>query len=147
MFAVVNLGDKQFKVQLGDFVRSPFLKESESQKEISLPVLAYGDDKTFLHKDSDCKKIKVKARVLRQGRTKKVIVFKKKRRKDYRRTRGHRQKFTELQIVSIGSQVFKPQSSAKSSVSKSQSKPSSPAKSSVSKSQNKSSSPTKKVKA
>ena len=70
---------------------------------------------------SDLKSAKVTAQILREGKSKKVLVFKKKRRKGYRRTKGHRQKFTELKILEIaagGSKSSAPAAKASSASSK-----------------------------
>ncbi len=101
MFAIVRLGNQQFKVQAGDFVRVALLKSSK--ETIQLPVLALEDKSGFLLDASELKTVKVTAKVLRKGLSKKVLVLKKKRRKGYRKTRGHRQNFTELQILEIAS--------------------------------------------
>ncbi len=99
MVAIIRLGNQQFKVQAGDFVRGAFLKDSK--ETLQIPVLAIEDKSGFLLDSSELKNAKVTAKVLREGLSKKVLVFKKKRRKGYRKTRGHRQKFTELQILEI----------------------------------------------
>ena len=99
MIAIIRLGNQQFKVKAGDFVRSAFLKDSK--ETIQIPVLALEDKSGFLLDPAKLKTAKVTAKILREGLAKKVLVFKKKRRKGYRRTRGHRQKFTELQILEI----------------------------------------------
>ena len=102
MFAIVKLGNQQFKVRAGDFIRAPFQNHPHSSK-IDLPVLAFGDGEKFAFDISQIRKSKVKAVVVRQSLSPKILVFKKKRRKGYRRTRGHRQKVTELQILELKS--------------------------------------------
>ena len=102
MFAVVRLGNQQFKVQAGDFIRAPFQNHSPEDK-IELPVVAFSSTKAFSLGPSQLKGSKVKAIVLRQSLSKKTLVFKKKRRKGYRKTRGHRQKITELKILELKS--------------------------------------------
>ena len=102
MFAIVKLGNQQFKVKAGDFIRAPFQNHPPSSS-IDLPVLAFGDGEKFAFDSSQLKKSKVKALVVRQSLGPKILVFKKKRRKGYRRTRGHRQKVTELQILELKS--------------------------------------------
>lgn len=99
MFAIVRLGNTQFKVKAGDFLRAPFIKDAKDQLE--LPVLAIGEGTNFLFEDEELKTSKIKVQVLRHGLSKKVLVFKKKRRKGYRRTNGHRQKFTEIKVLEI----------------------------------------------
>jgi len=102
MFAIVRLGGQQFKVKAGDFIRAPFQNLSP-QDSIELPVIAFGSEKYFAFDSSQLKKSKVKAVIVRQSLSRKVLVFKKKRRKGYRRTRGHRQRITELQVLELKS--------------------------------------------
>ena len=101
MFAIICSGDKQFKVSSGDFVRVPYLPEEKPRTTLKLKPLALEDDSHFFIGSEELKKASVTAKVLRHGLGKKTIVFKKKRRKGYRKTRGHRQNFTELQIIEI----------------------------------------------
>ena len=100
MFAIVRLGNQQFKVKAGDFIRAPFQDHSVESK-IKVPVVAFGGEKDFVFDQSQLKGSRVTAVVVRQSLARKVLVFKKKRRKGYRRTRGHRQKITELKILEI----------------------------------------------
>ncbi|MCZ0931672.1 MAG: 50S ribosomal protein L21 [Oligoflexia bacterium] len=102
MFAIVKIGNQQFKVKAGDFIRVPFQNLSQGDK-IDIPVLAFGSDSNMVCDSSKLKKSKVKAVFLRQSLANKIIVFKKKRRKGYRRTQGHRQKITELKILELHS--------------------------------------------
>ncbi len=97
-YAIVDVDGCQCKVTTDEVVRIP-LMEAEVGSEVSF-------DKVMLL--SDGQKIEVgtpyvegksvTAEIIRHGKEKKVIVFKKKRRKDYRRTNGHRQGFTEVRI-------------------------------------------------
>lgn len=101
MYAVVETGGKQYKVKSGDTVRVEKL-EGDIGSEITL-------DKVLLAGEGD--KVKagapyvdgasVKAKIVEQHRTRKVIVFKYKRRKGYRVKRGHRQHYTALRIGDI----------------------------------------------
>lgn len=100
MFGVVKLGSHQFKVKAGDFVRVPFQNCSKGEF-IELPLVAFSDGKNMIIDSTQLKKSKVKAVLLRQSLNKKVLVFKKKRRKGYRRTKGHRQKVSELKILEL----------------------------------------------
>ena len=102
MFAIVKFGNQQFKVKAGDFIRVPYQKVSQGE-EIEVPVLGFGDEDQFLFSQDQLKKSKIKAVLLRQSLTKKVLVFKKKRRKGYRKTRGHRQKMSELKVIELHS--------------------------------------------
>ena len=97
MKALVAISDKQFFVQPGDTIFVPKQKANAGETLTLENVLLTSDGTTA----SLSPKISVTAKVLRHLKGEKVIVFKKKRRKRYRRTYGHRQAFTELEIVSI----------------------------------------------
>ncbi len=120
MFAIVRVGSQQFKVQAGDYIRTPFQNHLEKE-EIDLPVVAFRSEKAFLFDSAGLKGAQARAMVVRQFLGKKVLVFKKKRRKGYRRTRGHRQKITELKIIKLCSpegQISQVESTSKTSVKK-----------------------------
>ena len=101
MFAVVRSGDKQFKVSSGALIRVPYLAGEKPKATLKLEALALEKGTDFFVAPGDLKKAFVTAKVLRHGLSKKTLVFKKKRRKGYRKTKGHRQAFTELQIIEI----------------------------------------------
>ena len=96
-FAIIRTGGKQFRVEKGAKVRVPSLKH-EVGASVDLDVLATADQVGAPLVDG----AKVTATVLDHGRDQKIVVFKKKRRKQYKRTKGHRQGFTTLKIDSIG---------------------------------------------
>ncbi len=101
MFAVVETGGKQYKVAVGDKLKVEKLSV-EAGDSVSL-------DRVLLISDGDQVSVgspvleghSVAATVLAQGRHDKIRVFKMKRRKGYRRTQGHRQQYTELEITGI----------------------------------------------
>ncbi len=99
--AIVRTGGKQFRVEEGGTVRVPSLPE-EVGASIELDVLATHDGKDSRIGAPLVDGAKVTATVVDHGRAPKIIVFKKKRRKHYKRTKGHRQSFTTLKIESIG---------------------------------------------
>ncbi len=99
MHAVIRTGGKQYRVQEGDVLRVERLDADEGA-EIELPALAVGEGAS-LRTGAEAEGARVRARVRRHGRGRKVVVFKRKRRKDYRRTHGHRQPFTEIVIEAI----------------------------------------------
>ena len=101
MFVIISAGNRQFKVQPGDSIRAPLMKGEKPKTKVQLDVLAIGEDSGLLIGNTDLKKASVTATVLRHGLGKKLLVFKKKRRKGYRKTRGFREAFTELQIGEI----------------------------------------------
>lgn len=101
MYAVVKLAGKQFKVSQDQVLRVPLLGGEVGQAFEINDVMAVGEGDDIKlgapYVDGAC----VKAEVLNHGRDRKVMVFKKKRRKKYRRNRGHRQGYTEIKITSI----------------------------------------------
>jgi large subunit ribosomal protein L21 len=89
--AIIRAGGKQFLVEEGQTIRVPTLAaEAGSSVELE-SLLSSGADGA-----------KISATVVDHGRDQKIVVFKKKRRKQYKRTRGHRQGFTTLKIGAIG---------------------------------------------
>jgi large subunit ribosomal protein L21 len=101
MHAIVETGGKQFRVAPGDVVRVPKI-EGEPGAEIALgKVLAvFGDGGEFAIKDS-ATAASVNATITGHDRGDKVLVFKFKRKKQYKRTQGHRQDYTEVRIRDI----------------------------------------------
>ena len=101
MYAVVESGGKQYKVQEGDI-----LKVEKISGEVGSPVTF---DKVLLFSDGEnvdvgnpvLKKATVNGHIVQQGKARKIIVFKYKRRKRYRRKQGHRQQYTAVQIDKI----------------------------------------------
>jgi large subunit ribosomal protein L21 len=103
MYAVVRTGGKQYKVSAGDVLRIEKL-DAEVGDRITLgDVLMVSDGANVQVDKSELTQAKVTARVTGHGRGRKVVVFKYKRRKRYRRKQGHRQHYTELAIESIES--------------------------------------------
>jgi large subunit ribosomal protein L21 len=101
MFAVVRTGGKQFKVQENDKIEVPKLDLKEGSKIDLDEVLFLGDEKSSKIGAPFVAGAKVQATVLAQKRAPKIVVFKKKRRQNYRRKAGHRQDLTLLQITAI----------------------------------------------
>jgi|AVFP01.1.fsa_nt_gi large subunit ribosomal protein L21 len=103
MYAIVEIEGKQFKVRKDDLVSVPYMADKEVGAKIEIDaVLALVNDGKTTFGNPVVKGKKVVAEVTEHNRDKKVIVFKKKRRKAYRRTQGHRQWFTRVKIESIG---------------------------------------------
>ena len=104
MYAILRAGGKQMKVSAGDVVRveKPSGKKVSKGEELTLSdvLLVSGDDGIRSGKD-DLAKVAIKATVIGEVRSRKVLVFKKKIRKQYRRTKGHRQTMVEVRINSI----------------------------------------------
>jgi large subunit ribosomal protein L21 len=101
MYAVIKTGGKQYRVSTGDVVQVEKLDGGVGdQIELSdvLLIAGEGDPKIGRPNVEDAR---VTAEIVKQGRAKKIIVFKKKRRKGYKRTAGHRQSITTLRISEI----------------------------------------------
>jgi large subunit ribosomal protein L21 len=100
-YAVIRTGGKQYRVAPGDTIRVEALAaEPGSTVEIAEVLLAAADGAVRVGTPL-LEGARVTARVLEQGKAKKILVFKKKRRKNYRRRRGHRQLVTTLQVLEI----------------------------------------------
>lgn len=99
MFAVIKSGGKQYKVSEGDVVQLELLK-AEAGDIVELPVMMIGADDVKIGTPF-VKGASVKAEVLRDGRGKKIYLYKYKAKNKYRRKIGHRQSFTEVRINEI----------------------------------------------
>ncbi|GIM29215.1 50S ribosomal protein L21 [Clostridium polyendosporum] len=101
MYAVVKTGGKQFRVQQGDVIFVEKLNaEVDSTVELT-EVLAVAKDGELTVGKPVVEGAKVVAKVVAQGKAKKIVVFKYKPKKDYRRKNGHRQPYTKLVIETI----------------------------------------------
>ena len=98
--AIIRTGGKQFTVEPGSTLRVPSLTD-EVGASVHLEVLAVGEGKETKVGSPLVEGAKVTATVVDHGRAPKIVVFKKKRRKQYKRTKGHRQGYTTLKIDSI----------------------------------------------
>lgn len=100
MYAVIKTGGKQYKVSEGDTIKVEKLAgETGESIEIS-DVLMVGGEEVKIGAPL-LPNAKVTARIVEQGKDKKVLVFKSKKRKGYRKTNGHRQPITRLRITGI----------------------------------------------
>ena len=101
MYAIVKTGGKQYKVREGDILRVEKLA-GDVGSEISFDdVLMYSDGENVTVGQPKVANVSVSGHIVAQGKSKKIIVFKYKRRKRYRRKQGHRQHFTAIQIDTI----------------------------------------------
>lgn len=98
MFAVVRTGGKQYRVAAGDKIAVEKLAGEAGDKITLGDVLLAGKDGEV----ADLAGVTVAAEIIAQAKSEKVIVFKKRRRHNYRRKNGHRQQMTLLRIVSVG---------------------------------------------
>ncbi|MBF1051515.1 MAG: 50S ribosomal protein L21 [Peptostreptococcaceae bacterium] len=95
MYAIIKTGGKQYMVEQGNKLKVEKLNVAEGDT-VDLEVVAVSENGQ-LKTDAG----KVTAKVLSHGKDKKIIVFKYKAKKDYRRKKGHRQPFTEIEIQSV----------------------------------------------
>lgn len=100
MYAVIQTGGKQYRVTPGETLRVEKLAGDKGASIKFDKVLMVGGESVRVGKPL-VDGATVNAEILAQGRSKKIIVFKMKRRKNYRRKNGHRQPFTELRITGI----------------------------------------------
>jgi large subunit ribosomal protein L21 len=101
MYAIIQTGGKQYRVQPGDQIHVEKIASEVGEIVNVEPVLMYADEERVSIGTPTVENVKVKGRVLAHGRDKKVVIYKFKRRKNYRRKRGHRQPFTILKIDEI----------------------------------------------
>lgn len=101
MYAIISCGGKQYRVQPSDKIRVEKINQPKGETiEISdVHMVSTGDQ--IIIEPEKLKNALVVAEILNHGRSKKIRVFKYKRRKNYHRTYGHRQWFTELMIKEI----------------------------------------------
>lgn len=101
MYAIIHTGGKQYKISQGDVLRIEKIP-GDVGKPISFDhVLMFSDDENILIGRPSLDNITVKGHIVEQGKDRKIIVFKYKRRKRYRRKQGHRQPYTAIKIDRI----------------------------------------------
>jgi large subunit ribosomal protein L21 len=101
MYAVIKTGGKQYRVQEGDILMVEKLDVAEGSSVQFNEVLALSNDEGLKAGTPVVAGAVVEGNVLGQGKGKKVVVFKYKSKKDYRKKQGHRQPFTRVQIAKI----------------------------------------------
>ncbi len=101
MYAIIKTGGKQYKVEQGDILKVEKLDGEEGNEIQFNEVLMYADGEDITLGQPVIENAMVKAHIVAQGKTKKIIVFKYKRRKGYKRTKGHRQHYTAVKIDAI----------------------------------------------
>ena len=101
MYAVVATGGKQYKVQEGEILRVEKLPGEIGSQVAFDQVLMLSDGENVKLGQPVLEGVQVKAHIVEQGKSKKILVFKYKRRKRYRRKQGHRQLFTAVKIDAI----------------------------------------------
>ena len=101
-FAVIKTGGKQYKVQAGEIIKIERLEDSKPENKLEFnEVLAYGDDKNLELGEPTISGAKVEADLIKNGKNRTVLIFKKRRRKNSRRKNGHRQQFSLIRINKI----------------------------------------------
>ena len=98
MHAVIKSGGKQYRVKVGQTLRLETVGDTGSKVKFDVLMLEDGDN---VQAGKALPKATVEATVLENDRADKIIVFKKKRKKQYRRTNGHRQNFSAVRIDKI----------------------------------------------
>lgn len=102
MYAIVEISGKQYKVSEGDIVFVDRLESLEPGENVEFDkVLLVSKEKKVFVGQEYVKNAKVKATVVSHGKDKKIVVFKYKAKKNQRKTRGHRQPYTKIQIGKI----------------------------------------------
>ena len=107
MYAVVNSGGKQYKVQQGQILRVEKIPGDVGNPVTFDRVLMFSDGENVSIGQPVLEDIAVEGHIVEQGKAKKIIVFKYKRRKRYRRKKGHRQDFTAVLIDGIKAKAQK----------------------------------------
>lgn len=100
MYAVIKTGGKQYRVQEGDLLRIEKLDAEVGKKVTFDDVLMFGEG-AEIKVGADAAKATVSAVVTDAGRGQKIVIFKKRRRKNYRLTKGHRQDYTQVRITEV----------------------------------------------
>ena len=104
MYAIIRTGGKQFKISPGDTIRVEKIPGQAGETVVMKDVLFYAEGENVLTGKPLLPNVKVLGEILAHHRAKKVIIFKKKRRKGYDKKTGHRQSFTSLKIKEINLQ-------------------------------------------
>lgn len=101
MYAVIQIGSSQYKISEGDRIQTHLLKEEEGKKIVLEKVLLVSNDSEVRVGQPFLKGIKVEAEVIRHFKGEKTLSFKFRRRKNYSKKRGYRQRWTELSVKKI----------------------------------------------
>ena len=102
LYAVIQTGGKQYKVSAGEILKVEKLADSSPETKVEFKeILAYGDDKNIELGEPTVSGAKVEAELLKNGKERTVLIFKKRRRKNSRRKNGHRQQYSLIRINKI----------------------------------------------
>ena len=101
-FAVIQTGGKQYKVRTSEILKVEKVGNLKPESKIEFKeILAYGDDKNIEVGLPLVQGAKVEAKLIKNGKNRTVLIFKKRRRKNSRRKNGHRQQYSLIQIKKI----------------------------------------------
>tara|TARA_B100000674_G_C37871562_1_gene929740 strand:+ start:257 stop:667 length:411 start_codon:yes stop_codon:yes gene_type:complete len=101
-FAIFKTGGKQYKVKAGEILKIEKILNSKNDTKIEFnEILAYGDDKNIELGAPNLSGAKIEADLIKNGKNRTILIFKKRRRKNSRRKNGHRQEFTMIRINKI----------------------------------------------
>ena len=101
-FAVIQTGGKQYKVKSGEILKIERLEDSKPETKIEFKeILAYGNNKTIEVGSPVVEGAKVEADIVKNGKNRTILIFKKRRRKNSRRKNGHRQQYSLIKISKI----------------------------------------------
>ena len=114
MYAIIESCGKQYKVAEGDVVFFEKLDAEEGKKVTFDKVILVSDEGKVQVGNPYVKGVKVEGKVVSHGKGKKIIVFKMKPKKNYRRKQGHRQPYTKVEITSIKTAAKKTETKAAS---------------------------------
>ena len=102
MYAVVKTGGKQYRVTAGEKLKIEQIPAEVGSEIVLDQILLVADGETVTVGTPLVSGAQIKAKVVSQGRGEKVRIFKMRRRKHYRKSQGHRQNYTEIEILGIG---------------------------------------------
>ena len=101
-YAVIQTGGKQYKIRSGEILKIEKLPDSNPKTKIQFKeILAYGDDKTIELGTPTVVGAKVEAELIKNGKNRTILIFKKRRRQNSRRKNGHRQQYSMIRINKI----------------------------------------------
>ena len=112
MYAIIESCGKQYKVSEGDIIFFEKLDAEEGKKVTFDNIVLVSDDKKIEVGAPYVKGVKVEGKVVAHGKGKKILVYKYKAKKNYRRTQGHRQPYTKVEITKIKTPAEKAETKA-----------------------------------